>query len=139
MRTTPAELDGVIAEVRAHLREARYTRCVWQVGPLSRPEGLAGALRERGFFPATDAPFEPELTAMVLVEPPPAAPAGVEARLVRNFDEYLQTMRMAIELMGEKEEESGWFAAARSLWEQVDGPAQYTHAAFIDDAIISFA
>jgi GNAT superfamily N-acetyltransferase len=139
VRTTLDELDDVIAEIRGHLREARYTRVVWSIGPSARPEGLVAALRARGFFPANEPPFEPFFTAMVLVEPPPAAPPGVEARLVRDFDEYLQTMRLAIEMMGEKEDASGWFAAARTFWDQEDGPAHYTHAAFIDGVMVGFA
>jgi len=138
VHTTPADLDSVIAEVRAELRAAKYTRVVWSIGPASRPDGLGDLLRARGFFPATEVPFEPELTGMALVEPPPPAPAGVEARLVRDFDEYLQTMRVAIEMMDETEQESGWFAAARSFWDQPDGPARYTHAAYIDDAMVGF-
>ena len=140
VRTTGPELDRTIAEVRGHLRAAGYTRVIWHAGPSSRPEGLAGALRERGFFPATEPPFEPELTAMVLVEPPPAPPPGVSARVVRDFDEYLQSMRIAVSTMGESDaEDQGWLGAARALWEPPSGAARLTHVAFVGSEMVGFA
>jgi len=139
VRTTPAELDGLIAEVRGGLRAAAYTRCVWIVGPSCRPEGLEAALTARGFFPATDPPYEPEMTAMVLVEPPPAAPPGVEARRVRDYDEYLRSMRIAVTVMGADEGETGgWLAAAPDLWAAKNGPARYTHVAYLDGEMVGF-
>jgi GNAT superfamily N-acetyltransferase len=140
VNTTLDSLDAVIAEVRGHLRAAEYTRCVWQAGPSSRPEGLAEALLARGFFPPTEPPFEPEMMAMALVEPPPRPPADIEARKVRNYDEYLATMRLAVGIMGEDEESAaGWLAAAPALWAEEGGPAHYTHAAFIDGKMVGFA
>jgi GNAT superfamily N-acetyltransferase len=139
VRTTAAELDSVIAEVRATARGAGYTRTVWVVGPSCRPEGLADALRARGFFPATEPPFEPEMTGMALVEAPPPGPPGIEARLVRDFEEYAQSMRLATEMMGEGDSDAGWFAAARAFWDQPDGPAHYTHVAYLDGEMVGFA
>src|SRR5689334_7175619 len=80
VRTTEAELDATIAEVRAHLRHNAFRGNVWTVGPSARPAGLVALLRERGFVPATRAPYEPKLTIMALVErpPAPAASTGVE-------------------------------------------------------------
>jgi hypothetical protein len=138
VRTTADGLDGVLSEVRRELRASGYTRCVWAVGPSCRPEGLEAALVARGFFPATDAPYEPEMTAMVLVEPPPAPPPGIEARRVRDLDEYVRSMRIAISMMGSDEGETGgWLAAAPDLWAAVN-PAQYTHVAFLDGEMVGF-
>jgi GNAT superfamily N-acetyltransferase len=138
VRTTARELDRVIAEIRGELRAAVYTRTVWTVGPSSRPEGLSEALVERGFFPATEPPFEPELTAMTLLEPPPP-PGGVEARVVRDFDEYLASMRLAVAAMGGDEtEEGGWIGSARELWDQPDGIAKLTHVAYVDGKMAGF-
>ena len=78
LSTTFEELDHVIAEVRGHLRDADYTRCLWYVSPSSRPGELAQLLAARGFVPA-EAPYEPEMAAMALVEAPPPFPPGVEA------------------------------------------------------------
>jgi GNAT superfamily N-acetyltransferase len=141
IRTTAGELDAVIAEVRAEVRALGYTRTLWNVGPSCRPEGLAAALRSRGFYPATEPPYEPEMTAMALVQPPPPPPAGVEARTVRDFDEYLETMRIAVRIMGEGDEEAekGWLAAARPLWDEpVRNVAKLTQIAFIDGKAVGF-
>jgi len=139
VRTTAGELDGLLGEVRGELRASGYTRCVWAVGPSCRPEGLEAALVARGFFPAKDAPYEPEMTAMVLVSPPPPAPPGIEARRVRDLDEYVRSMRIAISMMGsgEEEEAGGWLAAAPDLWAAVN-PAQYTHVAYLDGEMVGF-
>jgi GNAT superfamily N-acetyltransferase len=141
VRTTAQELDRIVAEVRAQVRAAGHTRTVWAVGPSCRPEGLGAALVERGFFPPTQPPYEPEMTGMALVEPPPPGPPGVEARLVRDFDEYLDAMRIAVATMGEGESESedeGWLGAARSYWEHPGGAAPHTHVAFVEGRMVGF-
>jgi GNAT superfamily N-acetyltransferase len=141
VRTTARELDHIIAEVRAHVRAAGHTRTVWMVGPSCRPEGLGAALAERGFFPPNVPPYEPEMTAMAIVEPPPRGPPDVEARLVRDFDEYLEAMRIAVATMGDGESESedeGWLGAARSYWEHPGGAAPHTHLAFIEGTPVGF-
>jgi GNAT superfamily N-acetyltransferase len=140
IRTTAAKLDRTIQEVRGAIREVGHTRAVWHVGPSCRPEGLEAALLARGFRPASGAPFEPELTAMVVVEPPPRGPSEVEARMVRDFDEYLATMRIAVATMGEGEpEDGGWLAAARAIWDAPDGVARLTHVALIGGELVGFA
>jgi GNAT superfamily N-acetyltransferase len=140
VRTTAGDLDGIIAEVRGHLRAAKYTRNVWTVGPSSRPEGLAELLTARGFFPPKEPPYEPEMTAMVLVTPPPPAPPGIEARRVRDYDEYLASMRIAVTMMGEGDAEgAGWLGAAPELWRDRSGVARYTHVAFVDGEMVGFA
>ena len=61
------EVDDVIAEVRAALRERGRTQTQWEVGS-SAPPGLVDALLERGV--ARDK--EPYAVALVLTrEPPP--------------------------------------------------------------------
>lgn len=138
--TSERELDGVVAEVRRLAREAGYTRTAWNIGPSARPEGLARLLKERGFIPATRPPLEPELAAMALIHPPPPAPPGVEARLVRDLDEYRQALRVGIEAFGETEEDAaGWLAAAPELWKQQDGINRFAHLAFVDGRPVGFA
>src|SRR5260221_11168625 len=53
VRTTVAELDATIAEVRGLLRENGYVGCSWYIGPSCRPDGLQALLAERGFVPST--------------------------------------------------------------------------------------
>jgi GNAT superfamily N-acetyltransferase len=140
VRTTAEELDGLIAEVRGLVRSRNYTRNVWVVGPSCRPEGLARALEARGFRPAVEPPYEPEMTAMALASAPPPGPPSVEARRVRNFEEYLQAMKIAVSNMGDGEDDAGggWLAAAEAFWAQENGPAHLTQIAIIDGRIVGF-
>jgi GNAT superfamily N-acetyltransferase len=138
--TSPLEIDATVAEVRRLAREAGYTRTAWSIGPSARPQGLVKLLTERGFIPATRAPLEPELAAMALIQPPPPAPAGVEARPIRSLDEYRQALRIGIEAFGETEEDAvGWLAAAPELWKQQDGVHRFAHLAFVDGRPVGFA
>jgi hypothetical protein len=76
------QLDDVLAEVRAALRERGRTQTQWEVGS-SAPEGLVDALLERGLEPEKD----PYAVALVLtVEPPPIAP-GFAARQIESLEE----------------------------------------------------
>ncbi len=74
------------------------------------------------------------------VEAPPPPPAGVEARPVRDLDEYLQAWRIAMETFNEPEEDAaGWLAAAPALWEQQDHVERFAHLAFVDGRPVGFA
>ncbi len=138
--TSAGELDGTIAEIRRLAREAGYTRTAWNIGPSARPDGLVKLMTARGFIPATRPPLEPELAAMALVRPPPPPPAGVEARVIRDLDEYRQALRIGIEAFGETEEDAaGWLAAAPELWKQQDGVHRFAHLAFVDGRPVGFA
>lgn len=134
VRTTVAELDATIAEVRGQARAGGYVRNVWQVGPSCTPAGLAGLLRERGFVPATRPPHEPSLTVMTLASaPPPVTTPGLEARLCRDLEEFITAMRVAMEAFNESEEDAaGWIAAAPGLWATQDGVNYFTHIAYLD-------
>jgi GNAT superfamily N-acetyltransferase len=140
VRTTAAELDETIADVRGRLRELGFTGNVWHVGPSSRPEGLAGMLRERGFVPATRPPYESVMTCMVLVEPPTGTfDPAIEVRLVSNLDEYVQALRVAMASFNESEEDAaGWMAAAPTLWASQDGKTRFTHIAYLAGKPVGF-
>ncbi|MES1165860.1 MAG: hypothetical protein ABUR63_08885, partial [Verrucomicrobiota bacterium] len=134
LRTTAADLDATIGEVRGLLRERHVRRNVWHVGPSSRPHDLASLLRARGFVPATQPPYEPTMTIMALVEPPrSSADSGVEARLARTFEDYLAGLEAVLEAFHvSQEERAAWRAAAPKLWDTQDGNDRFTHVAFID-------
>jgi GNAT superfamily N-acetyltransferase len=141
VRTTAAELDGVIAEVRGVLREHGYVASGWYVGPSCEPTGLARMLAERGFVPAAGPPFEPHFTVMTLTQPPPVPPPGpgVEARLVRTCDEYLQALRAGLEASGVPEAEiAEWIEAAPKGWDHESGIARMTHVALADGRVAGF-
>jgi GNAT superfamily N-acetyltransferase len=141
IRATAEDLDDTIAEVRGVLREAGFVRNVWFVSPTCEPQGLERMLLDRGFVPATRPPSEPMTTAMALGAPPALSPAstGVEARLVRNVDEYREVIRIAMEVFNESPEDAAsWYEAVPSLWAAHDGVSRYTHLAFLDGRPVGF-
>jgi len=141
VRTTVDDLDATVAEVRHLLREAGFVRNVWHVGPSCRPDGLARLLVDRGFVPAVRPPYEPISTAMAMATPPEiaAASAGLEARLVRNEDEYREAIRIAMEAFNESPEDAAsWYEAVPALWAAHDGVNRYTHLAFLDGRPVGF-
>ena len=77
------EVDAVIAEVRATLRERGRTQTQWEVGS-SAPPGLVDALLERGI----ERDKEPYAVALVLTSEPPPIAEGLTARRVETFEEY---------------------------------------------------
>jgi hypothetical protein len=77
------DVDEVIAEVRATLRERGRPQTQWEVGS-SAPPGLVDALLERGIVRDK----EPYAVALVLTREPPAVPDGLTARTVVTFEEY---------------------------------------------------
>src|SRR3954451_1621908 len=82
-----SELDDVLAEVRAALRERGRTQTQWEVGS-SAPEGLVEALLERGLEREKD----PYAVALVLTrEPPPIAPEFT-ARQIESLEEMEAAM-----------------------------------------------
>jgi len=140
VHTTEAELDATIAEVRRRVREAGYVRTVWAVGPSARPVNLAALLKARGFIPADRPPFEPELTAMALVQPPPEPSPNIETRPIRSLEEYVEAWRIAIDAFNESPEDAaGWLAAAPALWAQQDGVVRSSYVALIDGHAVGFA
>ena len=139
VRTTEAALDRTIDEVRGIARARGIKRTLWSVGPWSRPAGLSAQLRARGFLPGRP-PFEPEAEAMVLVSPPPPPPAGVEARQVRDFEEYLAALRIAVEAFEMPAPDAqGWLSAAPLLWERQDGVNRMTLIALVEGRPAGFA
>jgi len=77
------QLDEVLAEVRAALRDRGRNRTQWEVGS-SAPAGLVDALLARGLERDTD----PYAVALVLTTEPPAVAEGLVARRVETFEEY---------------------------------------------------
>jgi GNAT superfamily N-acetyltransferase len=138
IRTTRQGLDATIAEARATLRELGYVACAWAVGPSCRPAGLAGLLVERGFVPATGPLFEPRYAVMTLTRPPPEPTPhpGVEARVVRTYEEYVQAFRAGLVASGEREEGiAALIQGAPAGWEHESGVAKMTHIAYADGQV----
>ena len=66
------EVDEVLAEVRALLRERGRDATQWEVGSSAAPPGLVDALLERGLVRDKD----PYAVALVLTQEPPALGPG---------------------------------------------------------------
>ncbi|MGB2875933.1 MAG: hypothetical protein WBB76_10735 [Gaiellaceae bacterium] len=76
------EVDEVLDEVRAALRQRKRTRTQWEVGS-SAPPGLVEALLERGLVRDK----EPYAVALVLKNAPPPVTEGLVARRVETFED----------------------------------------------------
>src|SRR3954454_6415922 len=95
------EVDEVLAEVRAALRERGRPSTQWEVGSSAEPDGLVELLLERGLAHAPD----PFAVALVLTrEPPPAGP-GLVARRVETFEDYAAAHAVQWEAFGATAEE----------------------------------
>jgi GNAT superfamily N-acetyltransferase len=124
-----AELDGVLAEVRAALRDRGRTRTQWEVGS-SAPAGLVDALLERGLTHDTD----PHAVALVLTREPPVAAAGLVARRVETFAEYEKAHGVQLVAFGMSESEAE--EARRLLPERWRDTVNLVHAVWLDGELV---
>ena len=83
-RFSADEVDEVLAEVRALLRERGRPSTQWEVGSSASPPGLVDPLLERGLVRDRD----PFAVALVLTREPPPAARRLVARRVETFEEY---------------------------------------------------
>jgi GNAT superfamily N-acetyltransferase len=96
LRLTPETIDTTLEEVHALLRERNRSACTWEVGSSATPPDLAEQLRTRGLVDDRD----PYVAGMVLTEPPPAQPEGIEAREARDFEDFKAANRVAEQAFG---------------------------------------
>ena len=123
------ELDEVIAEVRAALRERGRTRTQWEVGS-SAPAGLVDALLGRGLVRDKD----PYAVALVLTREPPAAGAGLVVGRVETFEEFQRANAVQWEAFGMTEDE---IAEARELLpERFRERVNLMHAVWLDGELV---
>ncbi|HEV2593272.1 MAG TPA: hypothetical protein VGU02_15425 [Gaiellaceae bacterium] len=92
------EIDEVIEEIRATLRERGRPSCAWEIGSHATPADLPEQLLARGF---TDDAHTPLAIGMALTEEPGAAPDGVEVKIVETDEEYWESERIAQISFGE--------------------------------------
>jgi hypothetical protein len=87
-RFAAGELDAVVEEVRALLRERGRTRTQWEIGSAVTPPGLADTLEARGFRRDD----EPWALALALTQPPAAleAAAGLRAAQVVTAEDFAE-------------------------------------------------
>ncbi len=123
------EVDAVIAEVRATLREHGRTKTQWEVGS-SAPPGLVDALLERGIVRDK----EPYAVALVLTEEPPAPAERLVGRRVESFEEYAAANAVQWEAFEAEEEE---IAESRELLPQrYRDTVNLMHAVWLDGEIV---
>jgi GNAT superfamily N-acetyltransferase len=124
------EVDEVLAEVRAHLRERGRTKTQWEIGSKAQPPNLVELLLERGLIRDR----EPYATAMVLRREPAAPPPDVVARPVETFEEYRtanDVQRIAFESPDNASDDD-----LRRRWEN---SPNVTFAAWLDGKIVAAA
>ena len=125
-----ADIDEVLAEVRATLRERGRTKTQWEVGS-SAAAGLVDALLERGLMHDRD----PYAVALVLTHEPPLGPPNAVARRVETFEDFAAACEVqwaAFESSPEEIEEAR--ALLDSRWR--DSPI-LRHAVWLDGEIVS--
>src|SRR5439155_906468 len=123
------EVDAVIAEVRATLRERGRTQTQWEVGS-SAPAGLVDALLERGI----ERDKEPYAVALVLTSEPPAIAPMFTARRVETFEEYAAANAVQWEAFESSAED---IAESRELLPQrYRETVNVMHAVWLDGEIV---
>ena len=129
-RFTVDEVDDVVAEVRAALRERGRKKTQWEVGS-SAPPGLVDALLERGI-----APDDPSYAvALVLSREPPSAPEGLVARRVETLEEYEAANAVQWEAFDATDEDVAENRA--QLPERWRDTPNVMHAVWLDGEIVS--
>ena len=123
------EVDAVIGEVRATLRERGRTQTQWEVGS-SAPAGLVDALLERGI----ERDKEPYVVALVLTGEPPAIAPMFTARRVETFEEYAAANAVQWEAFESSAED---IAESRELLPQrYRETVNVMHAVWLDGEIV---
>jgi hypothetical protein len=90
LRLEPAEVEATVAEVRGLLRLLDRPSSSWEVSTSATPADLVERLEALGLEPDKEA----LVVGMVLLDPPPPAPAGFEVRPVRTAQEYVAALRV---------------------------------------------
>ena len=130
-RFAASEVDEVLAEVRGLLRARGRTSTQWEIGSTAEPAGLAELLLERGVEWDSD----PFAVALVLRAPPPAAPAGLEARAVATLQEYVEAVEVQDIAFGTPPEQA---AAGRDLLAaRFRDRDRVMHAVWLDGRLVS--
>jgi hypothetical protein len=79
------EVDDVLEEVRATLRECGRKKTQWEIGSSATPDDLVDRLLARGLVHDRD----PYAVALVLTTTPPPPPPELVARRIETFEDYV--------------------------------------------------
>jgi GNAT superfamily N-acetyltransferase len=140
LRIDPDDVAEVIHEVRGHVSERGHREAMWWVGSSATPADLVDRLRTHGLVPDDRPGSEAHATSLVLDHEPPAV-EGIEARRVRDFDEFTIANRIAAEAFGATPEDAAqWEAIAEQRWEaDRAGDAPRTYIAYLDGRAVGAA
>jgi GNAT superfamily N-acetyltransferase len=125
------EIDDVMAEVHALLRERGRTSTQWEVGSAAEPANLVDLLLARGVVRDRD----PYAVALVLRRQPPPGPVGAGGRRAETFEEYAAACEVQFAAFGT---EGAQLAEGRALLrEQWADPTRVMHAVWMDGELVS--
>lgn len=125
------DVDEVLAEVRALLRERGRGSTQWEVGSAAQPSNLVDLLLERGLVRDK----EPYAVALVLTHEPPPAPPELVARRVETLEEYAAANAVQWEAFAMPADE---IEEAKALLQQrYSESVTVMHAVWLDGEIVS--
>jgi hypothetical protein len=130
LRLDPDGIPEAVHEIREQIARRGLRRVEWRVGGSATPADLADRLITHGFVPAPD----PHMASMLVTTEPPAVD-GVEARRVRDLEEYALATRISADAFGEEHVEATEedFAGERS------GAAPRVYVALVDGRAVGAA
>jgi hypothetical protein len=137
LRLRPGEVEAALDDVRAAMRRFERASSTWELADDATPDDLEERLLELGLTPFAE---EPEVAGMVLVEPPPPAPPGIDVVPVRTVDEYVAALAIANEAFGAPAEVAAAEAAdARERFADWFGPETAMFVALADGEPVASA
>jgi GNAT superfamily N-acetyltransferase len=132
IRLRAAEVAGALEQVRALARERKRPRVTWWIGDSAAPPELEEQLSALGLTRSAMPLYEPTYAALALVRPPAGSSAGVVARRVESYEEFLAASEIAHEAFGQTEEQRESFRhAAPMLYELGRQGVSGTYLAFV--------
>jgi hypothetical protein len=123
LRLDPDDVAETLHEVRGEVAQRDRRRVTWNIGSSATPADLVDRLTAHGLV------GDDHLAALVVESPPPAPPEGVEARRVRDLEEFELAEAIAATVFGDGDVEDG--ADARFERERA-GHGPRTYVAFVD-------
>ena len=96
LRLGPDEVEDAVAEIRAELDHRGRMERTWEIGCSATPDDLTERLLDMGMEPDR----EPYAVGMVLDRPPDPAPPEIETRVVASLEDYVESVRLAMDAFG---------------------------------------
>lgn len=130
-RFSAEEVDEVLEEARSLLRSRGRYKTQWEIGSHAEPRSLPDLLLKRGLKQDRD----PYAVALVLKSEPPPGPAGITARRIETFDEFVAANHVQAQGFGMSPgEELDDRETLMQRWRQ---SPNLMHAAWLDGVMVS--